>query len=523
MLVRFRFAPALPLGLVLPLVWALLLVLVLALASLGCSDEAGPGEATPTTQGEPAAEPDSSQPTSAEQDLDEAATEALGRHIGDRYPATLASVVEKRFLRVLTSRNAFDYFLHDGRRGGYQYEMVRAFTRFLNTRHLEDPRALPIQFELVPVDDDQLIPLLVEGAGDLIAARMTITPARAARVSFSRPYRQVDERLVAHDRSPTVETLEDLSGRQVAVRASSSFAESLADLNAQLSEAGREPVDVVFVDEALETERILALVAARRFEFSVADSLVAELAAEVHPTLRLVDGVALRTGGELAWATLSSATPLLEEMNAFLSKVRQGTLRGNMAIRRYFEAERAALQRLAENETGGPARVSDFDALFREHAAAFDLDWRLVAAMAYQESRFDPRAKNRWGAVGLMQIKPKTAAEPYVDIPDVEGVEQASNNVQAALKYLDWIKDRYFDAESGFRERDRLRMALAAYNAGPRTVLRARAHARKRGLDPDRWFRNVELALLEMRKTEPVRYVSEINQRYLSYVMLGVD
>jgi membrane-bound lytic murein transglycosylase MltF len=143
--------------------------------------------------------------------------------------------------------------------------------------------------------------------------------------------------------------------------------------------------------------------------------------------------------------------------------------------------------------------------------------------MAYQESRFDPEARNRWGAVGLMQIKPKTAREPYVGVPEVRGAAHASDNVRAGLTYLHWIKQRYFDADPGMRERDRVRMALAAYNAGPRTVLRARARARKRGLDPDRWFRNVELALLEMRRSEPVRYVSEINQRYLSYVLLGFE
>ena len=523
---RSRRAPPRPLPLALGLATAM------AIATLGCPSEPAPLDPGAASEADgPAAEAETQaqQENEAEQGsalaggLDEAAEEALGRHMANRYPATLAGVIEKRFLRVLTSRNGFDYFLHDGRRGGYQYEMVRDFTRFLNERHLEGDETLPIQFELIPVDDDQLIPLLLDGAGDLIAARLTITPRRAARVAFSRPYRRVDERLVAHDRSPRVESLEDLSGRPVAVRASSSFAESLASLSARLRESGRAPVDVAFVDEDLETERILALVAARRFEYSVADSLVAELATEIHPTLRVPEDLALRTDGELAWATIPSANALLDEMNAFLPTFRQGTLRGNIALRRYCEAERGALRRLSEGEAGAPKHVSDFDDLFRSHAAEFDLDWRLVAAMAYQESRFDPRARNRWGAVGLMQIKPKTAAEPYVDIPEIEGIENASDNVRAALKYLDWIKRRYFDAEPDLRERDRLRMALAAYNAGPRTILRARARARERGLDANRWFRNVELALLEMRRTEPVRYVSEINQRYLSYVMLGLE
>lgn len=492
--------------------WALSLGVALG----GCSGEEADSAGSAAGAGSPGAE------SEAARALAEAESEPLGRHVADRYPARLSTVLEKRFLRVLTSRNAFDFFIHDGRRGGYQYEKVRAFTRHLNETHLKGRGELPIQFELVPVDDDQLIPMLLDGAADLVAARLTITPERAARVRFSRPYKAVDELVVAHDRAPPVASLEDLSGRQVAVRESSSYAESLADLNGRLAGAGAAPVDVVFVDEALETERILELVAARRFDYTVADSLVAELAVEIHPSLRIVDGVTLREGGQLAWATLPEAEALAGDVNIFLRQYREGSLLGNMAARRYFEAEGKLARRLVEAETDHPG-ISDFDALFREEASEFDLDWRLVAAMAYQESRFDPTAHNRWGAVGLMQIKPATAREPYVDIHPVKGAEHAGNNVRAGLKYLLWIKARYFDSEPGMRERDRLRMALAAYNAGPRSVLRARSRAERQGLDPDRWFRHVELAMLAMRKPEPVKYVSEINQRYLSYVLLGVE
>jgi membrane-bound lytic murein transglycosylase MltF len=459
-------------------------------------------------------------PSPTVDELEATAEDPLGDHVGDRYPASLASVLDKRFLRVLTSRNAFDYFIHQGQRGGYQYEMVEAFTRFLNRRHLEGRGELPIQFELIPVDDDQLIPMLSEGAADLIAARLTITAARAERVRFSRPYRSVNELVVTHDETPPIDSAEGLSGRVVAVRKSSSYHESLVRLNREITSAGREPLQVELVDDALETERILELVAARRFPYTVADSMVAELAVEMRPRLRIVDGVTLRTQGELAWATGFEASDLLAEMNAFLASYEQGSLLGNMAARKYFEAESKLAARLDEERD---ATLSEFDDLFKRHAERFGLHWLLVAAMAHQESRFDPMARNRSGAVGLLQIKPSTAREPYVAIPEVEGTEHASENVEAGLKYLIWIKQRYFDSVAEMREKDRLRMALAAYNAGPRTVMRARNRARKLGHDPNRWFRNVELALLDMRKVEPVKYVSEINQRYLAYLLLGLE
>jgi membrane-bound lytic murein transglycosylase MltF len=505
-----------------PLVFRLVLVAAILLAA-GCE-----GDSAKTARSDSAEASGPGEPADAGR-ADEAppidplaglAVAPLARHVGERYPASLANVVEKRFLRVLTSRNAFDFFLYDGRRGGYQYEMVRSFTRFLNERHAGPPGTPPIQFELIPVHDDQLIPLLLEGAGDLIAARLTKTPGRAERVRFSSAYRTVDELLVTHDEAPEVESIEDLSGQTVSVRRSSSYHASLVRLNERLSKAGRPPVRIDLVDETLETERILELVAARRLSFTVADSLVAELAIRIHPHLRIVDGVVLRRNGELAWATLPSAEGLVEEMNRFLAHYEEGSLLGNLAVQKYFETEGRLAKRFAE---GDQSRISDFDAIFREQAGRFGLDWRLVAAMAYQESRFDPAAHNRWGAIGLLQVKPKTAREPYVDIPEIEGPANADNNVQAGLKYLNWIKGRYFDPIPGMREQDRIRMALAAYNAGPRTLARARSRARKLGLDPDRWFRHVEQALLEMRKAEPVKYVSEINQRYLAYVQLGVE
>jgi membrane-bound lytic murein transglycosylase MltF len=482
-------------------------------ASLESGEEPGAQESEPRSPGEPVPIP-----------LAALGESTLGDHVSDRYSASLERVIEERFLRVLTSRNAFDYFIHHGDRGGYQYEMVKAFTRHLNQKYARGRSELPIQFELMPVDDDQLIPMLRDGAADLIAARLTITGERAKRVRFSKAYRAVDELLVTHDETPPIDGVQGLSGRVVVVRRSSSYYESLVRLNRELEAAGRAPVAIEVVDEALETERILDLVAARRYPFTLADSMVARLAVEIQPRLRIVEGVMLRKEGELAWATQMEATALLDEMNSFLDQYDHGTFLGNLGIRLYFKSESKWAGRLTERDSEGQGKgLSDHDGLFKQHGEPFGLDWLLVASMAYQESRFDQEARNRSGAVGLMQIKPTTAREPYVGYPEVQGDERASENVAAGLKYLNWIKSRYFDPVPEMHERDRLRMALAAYNAGPRAIARARNRARKLGYDPNRWFRNVELALLDMRLVEPVKYVSEINQRYLAYRLLGLE
>jgi membrane-bound lytic murein transglycosylase MltF len=448
------------------------------------------------------------------------AEEPLGRHVDDTYEAGLQTVLEKRFLRVLTSSNSFDYYIFQGRRAGYQYEMVRAFTEHLNREYRKTKREVPIQFELLPVPSDRLIPMLQAGYADMIAARLTITQDRAEEVLFSRPYRRVHERIVRHRDAPPVPTRDDLAGRAVAVRRSSSYYDSLVAESERLKAAGREPIRIVQVDPALETEDILALVAEHHFDYTVADSMIARTAVEIHPELRLVEGVSLRKDGRLAWAAPPGARALVDEMNEFLERYRHGSLLGNVAVKRYFRDHGSLRRRL---DDGSPDGLSRYDALFRRFGQRYGFDWRLLAAVAYQESRFDQKARNRWGATGLFQLKPETAREPYVDIPEIAGEENAANNVHAGARYLKWIKQRYFDGVDGMRERDRIRMALAAYNAGPRTLINARRRAKKMGLDPTRWFRNVELALLAMNKAEPVAYVSEINQRYVSYLMLGIE
>ena len=134
-------------------------------------------------------------------------------------------------------------------------------------------------------------------------------------------------------------------------------------------------------------------------------------------------------------------------------------------------------------------------------------------ALAYQESGLDHSKKNPSGAVGLMQVLPTTAADKNVNIGDVEAVEK---NIHAGIKYLDFLRDRYFN-DPDMREKDRVRFALASYNAGPRKIRRVRKLAKRMGLDQNKWFRNVEMAALKIIGQETVGYVSSINKYYIVY------
>jgi membrane-bound lytic murein transglycosylase MltF len=137
----------------------------------------------------------------------------------------------------------------------------------------------------------------------------------------------------------------------------------------------------------------------------------------------------------------------------------------------------------------------------------------LVAAQAYQESGLDHSKRSRAGAVGVMQVLPTTAASRQVGIPDIDDLE---NNIHAGVKYLHFLAEHYFNDP----EMDALNRGLftfAAYNAGPTRIQRLRREAKQRGLDPNRWFENVEVVVAEQVGSEPVRYVSNIYKYYVAY------
>lgn len=448
----------------------------------------------------------------------------LGDFVTEHYRGDLENILQKNLLRVITSKNSFDYFIHNGKHGGYQYEMVKAFVDTLNQKYRKGKGIPDIKFVLLPVRSELMIPMLLEGKGDLIAARLTITDQRKKRVRFTVPYRTVDEKIVVHADSKSIDSLDDLSGMEITVRESTSYFESLGLMNRQLEKEELAPINIHKADEFLETESLLALVASKRYFASVADSIVASTAVSLYAELKVVSSVPLRKEGKLAWAVAPNNVSLQKTLNEFLPRYQQGTLLGNMAVKKYFQNSRQikVMTGLLDDDSERRS-LSVYDALFQKYANQYGFDWRLMAALSYQESGFKQSAFNRSGATGLFQIKPQTAAESYINIPNIKGRSNAENNVHAGIKYLSWIKGRYFDPIEGMREPDRIRMALAAYNTGPRTLLRARAQSKAMGLNPNIWFHNVELVLLAMRKTEPVKYVSDINQHYLSYILLGIE
>lgn len=436
--------------------------------------------------------------------------------LDEAWKGDLSGMVERGRIRVLVASNHTHYFLDGGQPRGITYEAISLFAKELNEslgrkRH-------PVQIVFVPVARERLVPDLVEGRGDLAAASLTVTPARLEEVDFGKPLvRSVHEILVTGPGAgaePPPASPEELSGREVFVRPSSSYRESLDALNRRLREAGRDPVRIVDADERLEDEDLLQMVAAGLAPATVVDSHGARLWAEVLPDLRLHPKVALRTDGELAWAFRKGSPELREAVDAFATTHHKGTLEANVVLKRYLTSTRWVRNALAETDR---ARFRGLSGLFRSYGERFELDWMLLAAQGYQESGLDHSVRSAAGAVGIMQLLPSTAAAPPVSVSDIHELEP---NVHAGAKYMRILMDRYFD-EPELDELDRHLIALAAYNSGPTRMVRLLQETQARGLDPHEWFGNVELVVGAKVGRETVVYVGNIYKYYVSYRLLA--
>ena len=368
----------------------------------------------------------------------------------------------------------------------------------------------PLQAVFVPTPFSQLVPLLASGTGDIAAGGLTITPTRRAEVDFTVPYiTGVEEIAVGHRGGPAPASLEDLAGLEVMLASGTSYVEHVREVSRMLEAEGLAPIGVIEAPPAMMSENVLEMVAAGIVDLTVVDEHIARLWAGVLDELVLFDEVAVNKGGEIAWALRPDlSSDLRDLLDLFMADVRKGTLIGNILFKRYYEDVTWLANPLDESGLEALATLRPY---FEAAAAKHDFDWRLLAALAFQESRFDPKTKSRAGALGIMQLMPATAAE--LGFSDVRAPEA---NIEAGAAYLAKMRDLYA-GEEGLAPEQQLNFALAAYNAGPTRVAALRELAADLGYDPDRWFFNVERAAAREVGLEPVRYVANINSYLLAY------
>ena len=418
----------------------------------------------------------------------------------DQRKRGLDAILESGRIIMITQNNPLTYFLYRDEPAGFEFEMAKGFAKFLG-----------VELEVVTPGWNQMIDDLEGGKGDFIAAGMTITPTRKKQVAFSDPYMKVRQHAVTRNGKKGLNSLEDLSGKIVYVREGTSYQERLLELQKKGIALYLEPVADV------PTEELIRQVVDEEILLTIADSNIALLNRRYYPDLRISFPIAEEES--LGWAVRQGEVELLEKINEYLTAIRENGFYqeiydfyyNNIDVFEYVDVKKFH-ERLN-------TRLPKYRSMIEREADKYGLDWRLLAAIVYQESHFNPRARSYTGVRGLMQVTQSTARE--MGITNRMDPEQS---VYAGTKYLSRMYGRFDDIEDRL---DRWLFSLASYNVGYGHVRDAQKIAQQQGLDPAKWSSLKEtLPLLRYRKyyektrygyargTEPVRYVDRVMLYY---------
>jgi membrane-bound lytic murein transglycosylase MltF len=422
-------------------------------------------------------------------------------------------MVERRVIRVVVPYGGYQFYYDRGRPRGAVYELVQRFENYVN-KQLGN-RNVKVYVVVIPVSRQELLPALAEGHADFVAADLTITEQRSAGFNFSRPLKtRINEVVVTGPSAPQLTTLDDLAGKEIVVRESSSYFEHLQRLSAEMQGSGLKPPVIEKSDELLEAEDLLEMINAGMIGMTVLDDYKAQFWADVFPEIVVREDLVINEGGSIAWATRKDSPQLATVINQFLRKYGKGTLVGNDTYNRYLkDAKRVR----CAHDGRSTVRTEELAGIFRTYGEKYDFDWLMLAAQGFQESGLRQDRRSPAGAIGVMQIKPSTAADPNVGIDDVSSVDA---NIHAGTKYMRFLADRYFDDE-GINDLNQWLLSLAAYNAGPAKVARMRREAAENGYDPNFWFDNVEIIAARTIGRETVTYVSNIFKYYVGYQIIS--
>lgn len=436
--------------------------------------------------------------------------------VSDPVERDLAEIEKRGTFRMITYYSSNTYFLNQGIEVGFEYELIREFTR-------ENDLALEV---VIVGANENPFELLNSGAGDVIAANYTITPERREIVDFTRPYNLVDQILVfSAELSPIPKTIEELVERQIpiSVRRNSSYYTKLTELQEQ----GYD-LNIQMLPSELDTEAALVEVAQGNMMATVADDNMFDA------TNRYMDGLfpgpTIAENDTIAWAVRSNAPDLKNEMNKFLYKhfrftedkerPRRSTFL-NILRQRYFqEGPQIAQYYNPEWQYQTMGIISPYDEVIKSVSDSLNVDWLMITAMIAQESEFNPNSKSWAGAVGLMQVIPRFVEVDYEQLYDpVTNIKQGVSIFKDHLEHY-----AYLDSTN------QVKFALAAYNSGMGHIADARRLAIDQNKNPNEW-ENVADALLKLmqrryyqqarhgfaRGIETVQYVDEIMNRYRTY------
>jgi membrane-bound lytic murein transglycosylase MltF len=429
-----------------------------------------------------------------------------GRHTGDWEELKKSGV-----LRLLVLYNKTGFFYDRGRPRGMIPEFANELEIYLNKKLRTKARKFKVVF--IPVSIQHLEEHLNDGTGDIVAASIIVTPEREKRLDFTIPFAS-DLKLVvvSGKNAPQVSGLDDLSGKEMDVNRRTVAYDLLQEQNRKFRQVGKPEIVIKESDPNLSEEDLLEMTNAGIIPATVTFDFRAELWSAVLPNIVVSRNFGLLNVDNVAWAMRKDSPQLKALMDDFLKTRRQGTVFFKSMFNKYAVSTKFIKSATSQQE------IKKFHLLveyFKKYGAEYNFDYLMLAAQGYQESMLQQERVSPRGAVGIMQVIPEYAAASPINIPNVR---QTEPNIHAGAKMLALITKTYFN-DPGISPMDKTLFTFASYNAGQNRIVRLRKEAAKQGLDPNKWFGNVELMVAKDIGQETVQYVSNIYKYYVAYKM----
>jgi membrane-bound lytic murein transglycosylase F len=432
----------------------------------------------------------------------------------------LDSIKKRGKLIAVTDFNSTNYFIYKGEPMGFHYELLRQFTDHLG-----------VDLEIITENHlENAFNLLNSGEADLLAIGLTVNSSRKKEILFTEPILETRQVLVQRKprnwRSMTSDAIDkhlirnqlELAGKNVYVQEMTSHSERLKTLAGEIGDT----INIIEVPYA--SEELIKNVANGEIEYTICDENIASVNSTYYPDIDISTPVSFPQN--IAWALRKqNSERLLNELNQWITEYKK-TRSYALLYAKYFKNSRSSIIVKSDYYSLSTGKISRWDDLIRNASSTINWDWRLLASLICQESRFDPDVESWAGAYGLMQVMPVTGKDFGIDI-----TTSPANNIKAGTLYINWLKS-IFDSQIS-DENEKMKFILASYNAGPGHVLDAMKLAEKNGMDPCKWDGNVAVWLLKksdpkyyndtvvkngyFRGTESVNFVSEVLERYELY------
>ena len=426
----------------------------------------------------------------------------------------LDEMVKRRVVRVLVPFRRPEFFYMEGRPAGVLHEAFQELETVLNKKY-KTTAANRILVVLLPTPVNRFRERMAGGYGDIAAGSISIAQVNKDSADFTIPTMTGIKIIpVTGPGAPELKSIEDLSGKEVWVMPITRMKRDLEDLNVRLKALGKAPATIREADPVLEPGDVMELVNVGVYPIALMQSQTAEFWAKVFDDIKIRTDLALAEDVQLGWAIQKNTPKLKMFLDDFVKTHGAGTSFGNTLLRRYLKDAKYVKNAAEVSE------MKKFRATlphFKKYSAQYNLDYLMMAAQGYQESRLDQSAKSHVGAVGIMQVMPATAAGAPVKIRNIETEE---NNIHAGTRLMHYLIEDYFN-EPGLDVGNRMLFAMAAYNAGPAKITRCRKLAKEMGFDPNRWFNNVEIAAAKLIGRETTQYVANIYKYYICYRLAG--